>query len=379
MCGDSTNPEDVARLMGETKDAPTLHADPPYGMGKQADGVLNDNLYAAKLDAFQMGWWGAWRPFLAVNGSAYVWGNAEDLWRLWHGSLAASERMTIRNEIVWNKGAGMGMNSDHHRQFATVTERCLFFMLGEQGFGNVNKDDYWEGFEPIRGYLEAQAKEMGWGPTQVNKICAVGMFSHWFSKSQWTMIPEKHYATLQAAAEGRAFLKPYAELRHLYDGKTAAGEHLTAKRAFYGTRAFFDNVHDNMSDVWTFPRVTGEDRHGHATPKPVDLVARAIKSSTPDGGAVLEPFCGSGSTLIAAETCGRVCFTMELNPTYVDVTVRRWQAFTGEEATLEGDGRTFAQVQAARLELEPATPPQPAKKPSRRAKAPASEAGEPAL
>lgn len=328
MCGDSTSADDIAALMRDEKNAPLLHADPPYGMGKEADGVENDNLYNSKLDKFQMAWWKAWRPYLRDNASAYVWGTAEDLWRLWYsGGLRDSERLTMRNEIVWDKESGMGQNSEGHRQYATATERALFFMLGEQGFGNVNTEDYWEGFEPIRGYLEAQAKAMGWGAKAINEICGVGMFAHWFSKSQWHMIPERHYATLQKAAEGKAFTMSYADLRALYDGSTATGGHLAAKQAFYGTRAFFDNVHDNMMDVWRFGRVVGEERHGHATPKPVDLTARAIKSSAPKGELVLEPFAGSGTTLIAAAVAGRRCRTMEISEHYCDVIRRRWMAF----------------------------------------------------
>lgn len=57
---------------------------------------------------------------------------------------------------------------------------------------------------------------------------------------------------------------------------------------------------------------------------------------------------GSGTTLIAAETTGRVCFGVELNPAYVDVAVKRWQAFTGQSATLIGDGRIFEDVGADR-------------------------------
>ena len=82
LCGDSTKAEDVARLMHGEK-AQLVHADPPYGMGKEKDGVQNDNLYDDKLDAFQMDWWRAFRPHIEDNASAYIWGNAEGLWRLW--------------------------------------------------------------------------------------------------------------------------------------------------------------------------------------------------------------------------------------------------------------------------------------------------------
>ena len=57
---------------------------------------------------------------------------------------------------------------------------------------------------------------------------------------------------------------------------------------------------------------------------------------------------GSGTTLIAAETTGRVCYGIELNPVYVDVAVERWQQFTGRKATLSGEGRTFDELRAER-------------------------------
>jgi DNA modification methylase len=62
------------------------------------------------------------------------------------------------------------------------------------------------------------------------------------------------------------------------------------------------------------------------------------------GQAVYDPFCGSGTTIIAAEMTGRSCFAIEIDPAYVDVTVLRWQAFTGQTAILARDGRSMAEV-----------------------------------
>ncbi|MFM6252739.1 MAG: hypothetical protein ACKPEQ_26945, partial [Dolichospermum sp.] len=86
MCGDCTigsNAKKLANAAGVDK-VTLLHADPPYGMGKEKDGVSNDNLYGDKLDKFQMQWWQTARLYLKDNASAYIWGNAEDLWRLWY-------------------------------------------------------------------------------------------------------------------------------------------------------------------------------------------------------------------------------------------------------------------------------------------------------
>ena len=79
----------------------------------------------------------------------------------------------------------------------------------------------------------------------------------------------------------------------------------------------------------------------HGTQKPVECMRRPILNNTSPGEAIYEPFLGSGTTLIAAETVKRTCYSVELSPVYVDVAVRRWQAFTGEKASLLVDGRLF--------------------------------------
>jgi DNA modification methylase len=332
MCGDSTSSVAVNALM-DGKKAALIHADPPYGMGKEKDGVENDNLYADKLDAFQMAWWKVLRPHAEDNASAYIWGNAPELWRLWYqGGLSISERMTLRNEIVWKKAGGFGITSAEMRGYPPQTERCLFFVLGEQGF-NTNSDNYWEGWEPVRGYLDAEMKKAGWTVRDLNRVTGTQMGSHWVTKSQWTLITAEHYKKIQQAARDHdAFKRDHDAFKR---------DHDALKRDFYATRAYFDNTHDNMTDVWEFGRVTGEVRHGHATPKPVDMIARCIKSTIPAGGLCVEPFSGSGTTLIAAEQTARICFAMELSPAYVDVAVRRWQQYTGNVAVNAETGEKF--------------------------------------
>ena len=86
----------------------------------------------------------------------------------------------------------------------------------------------------------------------------------------------------------------------------------------------------------------------HGTQKPVECMRRPILNNSSPGQAVYEPFMGSGTTLIAAETTGRVCLGIELNPAYVDVAVERWQRFTGQAAVLTGDERTFDDLKAER-------------------------------
>jgi len=91
-----------------------------------------------------------------------------------------------------------------------------------------------------------------------------------------------------------------------------------------------------------------EDEYDHPTQKPIELMRRPILNHLRRGELVFDPILGSGTTLAAAELNERICYGIELDPKYVDVVVQRWQQLTQKEATLDGDGRTFAQVQAAR-------------------------------
>ncbi len=117
-----------------------------------------------------------------------------------------------------------------------------------------------------------------------------------------------------------------------------------------GSQPEHDGGHDHDS-VWEIDwegaqRIVGNE---HPTQKPVEIFARPMRKHTKPGDVVFEPFSGSGSQLIAAEQLGRRCRAMEVSPAFVDVAVRRWQEATGKVAMLEGDGRTFDEVKADRL------------------------------
>lgn len=99
-----------------------------------------------------------------------------------------------------------------------------------------------------------------------------------------------------------------------------------------------------QTTLWQIPSRDQDASTVHGTQKPVECMRRPMLNNSSRGQAVYEPFSGSGSSIIAAETCGRVCFAMELDPAYVDVAVQRWQSFTTSEAILEEDGRTFSDV-----------------------------------
>lgn len=107
-----------------------------------------------------------------------------------------------------------------------------------------------------------------------------------------------------------------------------------------------------QTTVWDIPKPQKSET-GHSTQKPVECMKRPIENNSSPGQAVYEPFSGSGTTIIACEMTGRHCYAIELNPAYVDVAVKRWQEFTGQQAVLEGDGRTFAEVDSERTKADP--------------------------
>ena len=107
----------------------------------------------------------------------------------------------------------------------------------------------------------------------------------------------------------------------------------------------------SRSNVWTyrgvntFGRGRMEELRSHPTVKPVALVADAMRDCTRRRDIVLDTFSGSGTVIMAAERIGRRAYAMEIEPRYVDVAIRRWQAFTGKDAVDSESGRTFDQLE----------------------------------
>jgi DNA modification methylase len=194
-------------------------------------------------------------------------------------------------------------------------------MMGVQGFDN-NADNYFEGWEPIRNYLNAQKNKLGWSVNDIIEITGKSTASHYFSKSQWSFPTKEHYNVIRNKANGVAFKKEYEELKKEYEELKKEYEEL--KKEYYSTRAYFNNTHDLMTEVWQFDRhIRQGNEGGHATPKPIPLCERVIKSSCPENGLVLDVFMGSGSTMVASHQLKRKCYGMELDPKYCQVIIDR--------------------------------------------------------
>lgn len=110
----------------------------------------------------------------------------------------------------------------------------------------------------------------------------------------------------------------------------------------------------NRTNVWNYAGANSFARKGrksgldlHPTVKPIGMVADALLDSTNLDDAVLDPFLGSGTTMLAAERTGRRCYGVELDPIYIDTAIRRWEKLTGRQARLDS-GKTFAEIKAER-------------------------------
>ena len=113
---------------------------------------------------------------------------------------------------------------------------------------------------------------------------------------------------------------------------------------------------ETLPSTWALPSFAKDERPDHPTPKPLDAFGIPMRQHVARGGLCYEPFSGSGSQIMAGEANGRRVFAMEISPAYIDVAVERWQADTGRDAIIDGDGRTFAQVRTERLGDAPSTP-----------------------
>lgn len=242
MCGDSTNGDDVGKLLAGVEPH-LMVTDPPYGVAydaawrEGADLGVGQRSKGKVLNDDRADWREAWALF--PGSVAYVWHGGLHTHTVAESLVACGFK--LRTQIIWAKQHFVMSRGDYHWQH----EPCWY---------------------------------------------AVRATGHW--------VGDRRQTTIWEIANNNSF------------------------------------GHGEKEETW-----------GHSTQKPVECMRRPILNNSSPGQAVYEPFSGSGSTIMAAESTQRACLAMELSPIYVDQAVRRWQETTGETARREGDGALFNDLQ----------------------------------
>ena len=290
--------------------------DPPYG--KVVD------------DAFDH----AWTNRAAMLGSCREWlaeivptmkPNATLWWFAWPslaGKIEAliAEKLNTLAHVVWIKPStrSQRVSGPALRAPMPETERIIMaehygadnMALGESGYASECDRARGMVFEPLRAYLAGEFSALGWGNADLDCICGTAAMAgrHYTAKSQWCLPTAAHYAKLQAAAsdvDAGHLRREYEDLRREYED---------LRRYFEITNA------DQKTDVWRF---ASPKRRSHSCQKPLEMLEYMVRASCRPGGIVLDPFAGSGTTLVAARKLGRRSIGIEIDERYCEIAAGR--------------------------------------------------------
>jgi len=307
MCGDSTKPAAMRALLDGAV-AQCVFTDPPYGVSYEARGGEFDILQGDDLRRGQL------TTMLSGAFQAAVEHVAHDAgWYVWHASSTREDFAKAMRDaglvelgtIIWAK-PGMVLGWSDYRW---SHEPC--FYAARQG---VRPAFYGDGTDTTVWRAAARAPDGSPHSTIGTGITLVAGGSEIY--------------VMSAAPKGK-------KVRHAH---VEAGKSVLLSAA------------TPADDLWEVSRDSGHGKGGsiHPTQKPVELARRAVRNSTREGEAVLDMFAGSGSTIIACEQLGRRGHAMELDPSFVDAAVLRWQEATGKKATHASEKKTFDALAKAR-------------------------------
>jgi DNA modification methylase len=322
--------EVIPSLVGTKIDM--VFADPPYGMRKK--GIDNDNLNRDDLLEFNKKWILLTLDVLKNGGSWYCWGLEEPLMDIYSEILKPNiknREITYRNFITWDKGSGQGEKSPSLKSYARCNESCLFITKGNRTIKKMSaKAHFLDELKYTRELLITELKKAGINNKIVQKITGQKyVYGHWIAIASWRMIVEKNYNQLKDYCKVNkinAFLKTYKEFGREYN---------EALLNWQQNRTYFDNTHENMNCVWRINSVRNMSKEycGHPAQKPIALCSRAIKTSCPINGVVLDPFMGSGSAGVACQQLKRLYIGIEKNMQSFDLACKRIKETIENEKT----------------------------------------------
>ena len=295
---------EVLPALDDTADV--LLTDPPYFKVKQDEW---DNQWA-KASEF-LDWLGSFldaaKPQLAPNGSVWVFASpamTSSVERL------VGERFRVLNSIRWVKEAGWHQKAElaAMRSFLTPWEGIVFAeqygadgsALRGSGWADACAKLHAGVFEPLREYMVSVRDAAGFTNREVDLLLGTnGMAGHYFGGSQWALPTRTAYGKLREAFEPH-LRREYEDLR----------------------RPFNITSRSHSTDVWNFPPVM-PTLGKHPCEKPLPMLEQMIAVSSKAGSLILDPFAGSGSTLVAAKALGRKAIGVELEERYAEIAARR--------------------------------------------------------
>jgi len=302
--------------------ADMVFANPPYGMRKR--GIINDNLNYNNLFKFNKKWMALSFDVLKDGGSWYCWGLEEPLMDIYSYILKPminNREITYRNFITWDKGVAQGQKAVSFRSYPRSHESCLFVTKGNTTIKKMSaKIHFLDELKGVRISLINELKKASMTNEIVIKLTGQKyVYGHWIANASWRMITEKHWNILMKYCKDnniKAFEKSYDEFKQEYEN---------AMQEWQQNRTYFDNTHEKMSCVWNIPNVNNnsEEYCGHPAQKPISLCSRAIKTSCPPYGVVVDPFMGSGSAGVACQYLNRNYIGIEINEKSFGIACKR--------------------------------------------------------
>ena len=299
----------------------TVLTDPPYGKVRGDFDQAWTNRRAMLADVTQ------WRDAIVdrMTANATLWWFA---WPSLAGLIEAhiAERLNPLAHVVWKKPASLAQKHcpEILRAPGPETERILMFeqygadswALGETGYAHKCDEARGMVFEPLRAYLAGERDRAGFTTRQVAEAyqqktgsrTVTGMAGHWFESVQWSLPTEENYHWLRALFGGEFLRREYEDLRREYEDLR---------------RYFSLKTGQPKTDIWEFPIATADERLGHPTPKPLALIRFMIDISVRPQTAILDPFAGSGTTLLAARLEGRQAVGIEISERYCEIAANR--------------------------------------------------------